>query len=37
MGSFLVTSCGAYGREERYAQGVGGEAGGKEAIEETQT
>jgi hypothetical protein len=28
--------CGAYGRGERCAQGVGGEARGKEAIGETQ-
>jgi hypothetical protein len=30
-------SRGAYGRGERYAHGVGGEAGGKEANGETQT
>jgi hypothetical protein len=30
-------ACGAYGGGQRCAQGVGGEAGGKEAIGETQT
>jgi hypothetical protein len=30
-------ACGAYGRGERCAQGVGGEACGKETIGETQT
>jgi preprotein translocase subunit SecG len=30
-------ACGAYGSGERYVQGVGGEAGGKETIGETQT
>jgi hypothetical protein len=30
-------ACGAYGGRERCAQGVGGEARGKEVIGETQT
>jgi hypothetical protein len=30
-------ACGTYGEGERYAQRVGGEARGKEAIGETQT
>jgi hypothetical protein len=30
-------TCGAYGRGERRAQGVGGKARGKEVIGETQT
>ena len=30
-------ACGAYGGGERYAQGSGGETGGKETIGETQT
>jgi hypothetical protein len=30
-------ACGAYGRGQSCAQGVGGEAGGKEAIGETKT
>ena len=30
-------ACGAYGGGEGYAQGFGGETGGKETIGETQT